>query len=75
MSKKFRTRKGSPPTSVQAAVERLHAAIKAMDASRSRYAANEFLLEVYSIYWEWLDQTTGRQTDSTSKSATRDLLP
>lgn len=56
MSKGSRRKKQRPLTSVNAAVERLQAAVKAMNASRSRHAANDFLAEVYSVYWEWLYQ-------------------
>jgi len=56
MSKKSRKSKEETGTSVQAAVKRLRNAAKAMKATRSRYAAYTFLLEIYRCYWEWLDR-------------------
>jgi hypothetical protein len=53
MSKKFRKSKNKRRIDVQAALKQIRAAAKAMNASRSRYAAYIFLSVVYEHYWDW----------------------
>jgi hypothetical protein len=56
MSKRSRKSRSKRHIDVRAAVEQIHAAAEAMDASRSRYAAYDFLLAVYTPYWDWFDE-------------------
>jgi hypothetical protein len=72
MSKKYRASKQRPSITIRAAVNRLRDAAETMNASRSRYAANDFLVEVYSIYCEWLERGLAkrhiRQLDCKTRS-------
>jgi hypothetical protein len=56
MSKNSRNPKRRRLINVRAAVEQIRAAARAMNASRSRYAAYEFLSVVYDQYWNWFIQ-------------------
>ena len=53
MSKRSRKSKNKRRINVQAALKQIRAAAEAMNASRSRYAAYDFLSVVYEHYWDW----------------------
>jgi hypothetical protein len=53
MSKRSRKSKNKRRINVQAALKQIRAAAEAMNASRSRYAAYDFLSVVYESYWDW----------------------
>jgi hypothetical protein len=55
MSKKSRKSKNNRRIDVHAALKQIRAAAEAMNSSRSRYAAYDFLLAVYEPYWGWID--------------------
>jgi hypothetical protein len=53
MSRSFHKPKKRIALSVPAAIKRLRAAAETMNASSSRYGANDFLVEIYRIHWDW----------------------
>jgi hypothetical protein len=55
MSKNSRRLMRNRRIDIQAALEQIRVAAEAMNSSRSRYAAYEFLLAVYEPYWGWID--------------------
>lgn len=55
MSKRSRKSRSSRRIDVRTAVEQIRVAAKAMNASRSRYAAYDLLVAVYEPYWSWID--------------------
>jgi hypothetical protein len=56
MSKRSRKSKNKRRINVQAALKQIRDANEAMNASRSRYAAYQFLSVVYEQYWNWFTQ-------------------